>query len=93
MAVRLELTGGLEWLDSIPESERATVFTALFAICDGSAFLTYGVFKVGGGPDRFLLTVAPELAIRIRIDWARSEFELLGFTTKALYWPQELDAL
>ncbi|MFI9456984.1 DUF6235 family protein [Amycolatopsis sp. NPDC052450] len=93
MAVRLELTGGLEWLDSIPESERATVFTALFAVCDGSAFLTYGVFKVGGGPGRFLLTVAPELAIRIRIDWARSEFELLGFTRKAVCWPQELDAL
>ncbi|RSM78918.1 hypothetical protein DL991_16560 [Amycolatopsis sp. WAC 01375] len=93
MAVRLELTGGLELLDSIPESERTTIFTALFAICDGSAFLTYGVFKVGGGPDRFLLTMAPELAIRIRIDWARSEFELLGFTRKALYWPQELDAL
>ncbi|MBB5853058.1 DUF6235 family protein [Amycolatopsis umgeniensis] len=93
MAVRLALAGGLEWLDSIPESERATVFTALFAICDGSAFLTYGVFKVGGGRDRFLLTVAPELAIRIRIDWARSEFELLGFTRRAFGWPAELDAL
>ncbi|EME64727.1 DUF6235 family protein [Amycolatopsis decaplanina] len=93
MAVRLKLTGGLEWLDSIPESERTKVFTALFALCDGSAFLTYGVFKVGGGPGRFLLTVASELAIRVRIDWARSEFELLGFTRRTVRWPRELDTL
>ncbi len=93
MAVRLELAGGLELLDSVPESERAAVFAALFAICDGSAFLIYGVFKVGGGADRFLLTAAPELAVRIRIDWARSEFELLGFTRQAVSWPRELDAL
>ncbi|MFI7115407.1 DUF6235 family protein [Amycolatopsis sp. NPDC049868] len=93
MAVRLVLTGGLEWLDPIPESERATVFTALFAVCDGSAFLTYGVFKVGGGPGRFLLTVAPALAIRVRIDWARSEFELLGLSREPVEWPRELDVL
>lgn len=93
MAVRLELSGGLDALDSISETDRAAAFEALFAICDGSAFLSYGVFKIGGGPDRFLLAATPELAVRIRIDWARSRYELLGFSRPDVSWPRELDAL
>lgn len=102
MAVRLEFAGGLDvldrWLDSGSEADRAAVFAALFAISDGSAFLTYGIFKIGGGPDRFLFTVRRALAVRVRIDWARSAFDLLGFTRlddgrATLAWPRELDAL
>ncbi|MEU8414743.1 hypothetical protein [Amycolatopsis japonica] len=55
-------------MDSIPESERATVFTALFA-------------------------VVPAPAIRVRIDCARSEFELLGLSREPVEWPRELDVL
>jgi hypothetical protein len=80
MAVRLQLTAGVElldtWADSAPQAERNVVYEALFAIGDGSAFLVYDIFGDPRDPGNFLVMVKPGLVVKIMVQRAHSSFEI-----------------
>jgi hypothetical protein len=80
MAVRLQLTAGVElldtWADSAPQAERNIVYEALFAIGDGSAFLVYDIFGDQRDPGNLLVMVKPGLVVKIMVQRANSSFEI-----------------
>lgn len=79
MAMRLQLTAGLEvleeWSTTASQAERNIVYEALFAIGDGSAFLIYDVFGDPRQPHNFAILVKADLMIKVRIHRGES-FEI-----------------
>ncbi|MFF1611676.1 DUF6235 family protein [Amycolatopsis sp. NPDC058278] len=80
MAVRLQLTAGVEvlerWAESAPQAERNIVYEALFAVGDGSAFLVYDIFGDPSDPGNLLVMVKPGLVVKILVQRAHSAFEI-----------------
>ncbi|MCR6483511.1 DUF6235 family protein [Amycolatopsis sp. OK19-0408] len=102
MAMRLQLTAGLEvleeWSATASQAERNIVYEALFAIGDGSAFLIYDVF---GDPDElhnFAILVKADLMVKVCIHRGESfeirQIGVLDETTlpDASGWPTGIDA-
>jgi hypothetical protein len=80
MAMRLQLTAGLEvlesWAETASQAERNVVYEALFAVGDGSAFLVYDIFGDSGDPGNFLIMVKPGLVMKVMVQRADSAFEI-----------------
>ena len=81
MAMRLRLDTGLEvleeWSRSASQAERNIVYEALFSVSDGSAFMIYDVFGDGRNPPNFIISVVPELVLRIYLRRVESVFGVL----------------
>lgn len=80
MAMRLQLTAGLEvlecWADTASQAQRNVVYEALFAVGDGSAFLVYDIFGDPSDPGNFLIMVKPGLVMKVMVQRADSAFEI-----------------
>lgn len=80
MAMRLQLTAGLEvleeWAESATQAERNIVYEALFAIGDGSVFIIYDVFGDPEDPFNFVILVKNDLVLKISVRRAESAFEI-----------------
>jgi hypothetical protein len=80
MAMRLQLTAGVElleeWAESATQAERNVVYEALFAVGDGSAFLVYDIFGDPRDPGNFIVMVRPKLILKVMVQRAESAFEI-----------------
>ncbi|VVJ20396.1 Uncharacterised protein [Amycolatopsis camponoti] len=80
MAMRLQLTAGLEvlesWAETASQAARNVVYEALFAVGDGSAFLVYDIFGDPRDPGNFLIMVKPGLVMKVMVQRAESAFEI-----------------
>jgi hypothetical protein len=80
MAMRLQLTAGLEvlesWAETASQAERNVVYEALFAVGDGSAFLVYDIFGDPRDPGNFLVMVKSGLVMKVMVQRADSAFEI-----------------
>jgi len=80
MAMRLQLTAGLEvledWAETASQAQRNVVYEALFAVGDGSAFIVYDIFAAPGDPGNFLIMVKPGLVMKVMVQRAESAFEI-----------------
>jgi len=80
MALRLQLTAGLDilegWADAATQAERNVVYEALFAVCDGSAFLVYDIFGDSADPGNFIVVVKTGLVLKVMVQRADSTFEI-----------------
>ncbi|MEA5366948.1 DUF6235 family protein [Amycolatopsis sp., V23-08] len=80
MAMRLQLVEGLElleeWAESASQAERNVVYEALFAIGDGSAFLIYDIFGDPRDRSNLIVSVRPQLVLKVLVRRADSSFEI-----------------
>jgi hypothetical protein len=80
MAVRLQLTAGVEileeWAETATQADRNVLYEALFAIGDGSAFLVYDIFGDPKNPRNFLIIVKSGLVLKVMVQRAESSFEI-----------------
>jgi len=81
MAMRLQLTAGVEvlddWAETASQAERNVIYEALFAVGDGSAFLVYDIFGDPRDPYNFIVMVKHDLVVKITLQRADSSFEIL----------------
>ncbi|MEQ0565875.1 DUF6235 family protein [Amycolatopsis sp. NEAU-NG30] len=80
MAMRLQLTEGLEvlesWAETATQAERNSVYEALFAVGDGSAFIVYDIFADPHDPGHFLIVVKSGLVMKVMVRRAESAFAI-----------------
>ncbi|WP_410589837.1 DUF6235 family protein [Amycolatopsis sp. lyj-23] len=80
MAMRLQLTEGSElleaWAESASQAERNVMYEALFAVGDGSAFLIYDIFGDPRDRSNFIVSVKPNLVLKVLLRRADSSFEI-----------------
>jgi hypothetical protein len=78
MAMRLQLTTGLdvleEWAESASQAQRNIVYEALFAIGDGSVFLVHDIFADPADPGTFIIAVKSGLIMKVAIQRAECTF-------------------
>jgi hypothetical protein len=80
MAMRLQLTAGMdvldEWAETATQAERNHVYEALFALGDGSAFIVYDIFGDPRDPGNFIVMVKPGLVLKVMVQRSDCAFEI-----------------
>jgi hypothetical protein len=84
-APRLRLVSGLpvleRWAEDACQADKNVIYRALFAVADGSIFLSHEVTAIVGRPPGFIFMVRDDLELEISL-LAKDEFEIrhIGIT-------------